>query len=103
MASAMEKMVASMLGITPEEMASMMTGFQGLLLTLKGTLERIETQGQENAAALAAIMERLDNDGNSSRGKRSAKPASIAGAPGSGSSGGNAGSGDGGSGEPASD
>lgn len=66
--SAMEKMVAGMLGITPAEMSAMMTGFQDLLKNLGATLAEIKEQGEKNAAMLAAIMERLENDDGSKRG-----------------------------------
>lgn len=97
MASAMEKMVASMLGITPEEMGAMMTGFQELLKNLSTTLGDIKAQGEANNALLIALMERLENDGSRNSGKPARKSASIAGPSGGGSGGGNAGSGDGGS------
>lgn len=82
MASAMEKMVASMLGITPEEMGAMMTGFQDLLKNLGDKLEAIRAQGEENNALLLALTERLENGpgkptsgGNRSRGGNAALPA----------------------------
>lgn len=95
MASAMEKMVASMLGITPEEMGAMMTGFQELLKNLSTTLGDIKAQGEANNALLIALMERLENDGsrNSGKpaGKRSGNTPRIAG---SGDASGDAGTGD---------
>jgi len=90
MASAMEKMVAGMLGITPEEMGAMMTGFQDLLKNLASTLAEIKAQGEANAATLAAILERLEDGGSNDSGKRPTKrgnPPRIAGSSGSNSGG----------------
>jgi hypothetical protein len=59
MSSAMETMVAKMLGFTPEQMHETLNGFRDMILTLKGTLERIE----QNQAIILAALERND-DGN---------------------------------------
>lgn len=51
----MEKMIAQMLGITPEAMNDMVTGFQTLLTSLQTRLATIEQQQREILTILGAI------------------------------------------------
>jgi hypothetical protein len=71
MSSAMEKMVANMLGVTPEQMQEMLTGFQNLLANLGGKLDTIIAKEDENKALLLSIIERMESNVGSKR-----KPAS---------------------------
>lgn len=83
MATAMEKMVAGMLGITPEEMGAMMTGFQDLLKNLAATLAEIKAQGEANNALLTSILEKVESNGN--RGSKPRRSGDSGSGPGNGS------------------
>lgn len=63
MSSAMEKMIANMLGFTPEQMHETLSGLQGLASGLGDTLKRIEEKQDAIAAQNVAILERLENVG----------------------------------------
>jgi len=69
--NAMEKMVASMLGLTPEKMSEMVTGFQELLSTLKTRLETIERNQRLIADHLGVSINDGSNDSDSSASERS--------------------------------
>lgn len=58
----MEKMIAQMLGLTPEKMNEMVGGFQTLLNTLNSRLETIEV----NQKKILDTLERIENGGNNS-------------------------------------
>ena len=81
MATAMEKMVASMLGISPEEMQAMLTGFQDLFKNLAGKLDEIREVEQANSNKLDAIIERMESVGTKPNGKRPASNGGSGSAP----------------------
>lgn len=67
MSSAMEKMVASMLGFTPEQMHETLDGFRQTITTLADDLAVIKTNGEKalaNQAVIIAKLERLENVGS---------------------------------------
>jgi len=53
------KMLADMVGMTPEKLQSEMEGVMGLIKTSSDTLLRVERNTQENARALRAICDHL--------------------------------------------
>lgn len=64
----MEKMIAQMLGITPEQMGEMITGFQSLLTGLQTRLAEIERKQDLILAAMGVQEDGGRNDSNSSTG-----------------------------------
>lgn len=64
MSTAMEKMVANMLGFSPEMMHETLSGFSTMITDTKATLERIEAK----LDYLYSKLERTDNDNGSERG-----------------------------------
>lgn len=59
--NAMDKMIASMLGITPEGMQQMVTDFRTTISTLGARLETIE----QNQAKILALLSEGKTDGGS--------------------------------------
>lgn len=92
MSTAMEKMVANMLGFTPAEMHQTLQGFQDMILTTKATLERIEGKVDEIATQMEGQLNdtRDGNDAGGSGDDR--KPRRGRGRAGSDATGDNAGS-----------
>lgn len=67
----MLKMLADMAGITPEQLAKEIEGFQNLASESKAALARIERNTQENGAMLRLLLEKegIEYVGNVSDGR----------------------------------
>lgn len=64
----MEKMIAQMLGITPDDMGKMITGFQELLTGLQTRLSEIERKQDAILAHMGATPNEYGtDDGNDNR------------------------------------
>lgn len=64
--SAMEKMLSSMLGINPEQLAEMATNLTGLISNISNRITAIE----ETQKKILQHLERAENDDCNSDGKR---------------------------------